>query len=644
MSIFDKYEKLLHKPLDRAETVDYRYVDPEQAGEHEIDEAKEDREILFSHVVFAALIFLLLLWRLFSIQIVAGGENASLAKEHSIRQIVENAKRGGILDSRGVWLARNTPSFRVQLAPGDLPRKRVDRDAVYETLASVLQWNHDDKQARIKEIESKIFYQLDPLVLVDNISHEDALVLSERLNAVAGVSVTPQEVRQYNQPELGLSHILGYVGRVTEADLAKGQFRGTDNVGKTGIEASFDDALRGKNGVTQAVVDSKGKILRSLSDRSQLPQAGHNLVLSIDLKLQTIMASELKAGLEAAGLKAGSAIAMDPQTGAIKAMVSVPTYDNNLFSHGIKQDVYESLSKDPEKPLFNRALQGTFPAGSTIKPFVAAVGLESGVITEKTKIDTPAEIVVGQWKFPNWQHFFIPQVDVKTAIAKSNDIYFYAVGGGWDKIKGLGVDRLGQGLGLFGFGQKTGVALPESAGLIPNEEWKIDRKGETWYIGDTYHMAIGQGDLLVTPLQLTTALSAIANGGKLYKPHIVARIVDQDGNTVSTVEPELIRDVPIKKENIDIVRAGMRQAVTDGSAHQLSTLPVEAAGKTGTAQVGASNEFLHSWFEAFAPYDNPSIVLVVLGERGSEENEGHTTAEPIAKKILEQYFSPDFAK
>lgn len=651
MSIFDAYDsdepaeiQTHDLALDRFPEQDYRYADPNTLEQDLIEEP--GRPISAPHTLMMVFIIVILLTRLIVVQIRQAGQNASLAKENSVRQILRPAVRGAIFDVRGTWMARNTSGFQVVVMPSDLPRKKADRQVVYDQLRQIMSWTDAEREDFANQIEAKIPQkQFDMVVLKDNLSHEDALIYTEKLASVAGLSVATESLRQYNRSGDGLAHLLGYVGKVSDDDIKDGALHRADAVGKTGIELSYDTALRGKDGVDQAVVDSKGKVLQILTDRTQAALPGYNLVLNIDIKLQHLMADELTKGMYGAGLKSGVAIAIDPRDGGVRGLVSLPAYDDNQFSGGIPAELYQQLTDDPLKPLYNRVTQGTYPSGSTIKPFMAAIGLQDGVITETTRIDTPAEIQIGQSIFPNWQHFFIPGVDVKTAIAKSNDIFFYAVGGGFDKIKGLGINAIDSGLPLFGFGAKTGIDLPtESSGRVPSPAWKKQFNGQAWFIGDTYHLSIGQGDFLVTPLQLAVALSVVANGGTLYKPHIVGRIVDQNGATVTTIAPEHVRDHVVSDDAMRIVREGMRQAVTDGSGRQLQDLPVTSAAKTGTAQVGASNEFLHSWFMAFAPYDNPEIALVVLGEKGTQQNEGNTTAEPIANEILKQYFSPDFKK
>jgi len=644
MSIFDKYDADSGSLLDREESLDYRHDTYDEQSGSEI-ESERKNVIPTGFAIVSLLVLITLGGRLFQIQIVQGQEKTSLARENSIRQVINPAPRGMILDTRGVWLARNTPSFRVQINPGDLPKDAKNRAAIYDRLAAVLRWSESVKTSYVSDIEKNRLHQVDPVVIEDEVDHDKALLFISQLEAVQAVVVVPQQVRQYNQPTDGLSHIIGYVGSANMQEVEQKGLKYGDQTGKSGLEDSYDNDLRGKDGVNQVVVDSKGKSLRKLNDKANDPHAGNNLVLSIDLKLQTVMANELRSGLEKAGIKSGVAIAMNPQNGEILGMVSIPAYDSNLFAHGISQADYQKLASDPLNPLFDRAVNGTFASGSTIKPFVAAIGLQEGVISENTRINTPPEITVGQWSFPNWQKIFIPNVDVKTAIAMSNDVFFYAVGGGYDKIGGLGISKLSKGLTWFGFGAPTGIDLPsEGVGLVPDSAWKKKTKGESWYIGDTYHLSIGQGDFLVTPLQLITALCAVANGGTLYQPHLVDHIVDADGNMVKTIDKQAERSNFISSNNIRIVREGMRQAVTNGSGRQLQSLPVTSGAKTGTAQFGASNENLHAWFEAFAPYDNPTFAIVVLGEKGPQTNEGNTTAEPIAKNIMEQYFSPDFNK
>ncbi|MBE3141656.1 MAG: penicillin-binding protein 2, partial [Thermoplasmata archaeon] len=326
----------------------------------------------------------------------------------------------------------------------------------------------------------------------------------------------------------------------------------------------------------------------------------------------------------------------------ILGLVSLPAYDDNLFARGIQKEEYDQLLKDPYKPLFNRVISALYEPGSTIKPLVAAGALQDGVITAKTTISDPGVISIQNqynpaitYNFPDWKPGGHGMVNVYKAIEQSCDIFFYAVGGGWQNIKGLGVDRLNKWYAKFGMGQKTGIDIPgEQDGFIPTPEWKEKTKKESWYQGDTYHISIGQGDLTVTPLQLLNYTAAMANGGTFYKPHLVSKIQTADGQMVKTIAPEVIAKDVVSGENLAVSREGMRLVASAGTGRLLSDLPVPSAGKTGTAQNPHGEP--HSWFISFAPYDNPQIAIVVMVENAGE---GHEYALPVTKEILNYYFT-----
>jgi len=335
-------------------------------------------------------------------------------------------------------------------------------------------------------------------------------------------------------------------------------------------------------------------------------------------------------------------LAIDPRNGGILALVSIPSFDNNLFAQGISKKELTDLEKDPNEPFLNRALLGQYPPGSVIKPLIAAAALEEKIISPYQSINCTGAITIFNeynpeivYRFPDWKTHGL--TNIIKAIAQSCNVFFYTVGGGYNDIEGLGVDRIKKYLEYFGLGEETGIDLPnEEKGLIPDEEWKkMAKQGEEWYLGDTYHLSIGQGDILVTPLQMAMALSSIANGGILYQPQITDKIIDLDGNLVKNISTKIIKKDFINLDNIKVVQEGMRQAVIDGSAVSLSSLSIDVAGKTGTAQFGNKGE-THAWFIGYAPYENPEIVIAVLVEAGGE---GHKSAVPVAKEILKWYFS-----
>ena len=379
---------------------------------------------------------------------------------------------------------------------------------------------------------------------------------------------------------------------------------------------------------------------------------GQTLKLNIDLRLQNIVAQALEDELVRRTAKYGpepklgaAAVVLNPSTGAVLAMVSLPDYSSQQFAGGISQQNYQTLLNDPGDPLLNRATQGQYPPGSTIKPFVGAGGLQSGTISKDFSWTTPCVITIGAAKFPDWTcHHTAYSSNVDQAIADSNDVFFYALGGGYaaGNIKGMGIDTMNLYLSQFGIGSKTGIDLPsESTGLLANDAWKRAHTNNTgWFIGDTYHSAIGQGFTLATPLQMAVATSAIANGGTVYAPQLAHGYVNQTTNKEQTIAPTVVRSNFISPDNIQTISAGMRQTVLSGSARPLNTLTVTSAGKTGSAQVGANNQSLDAWYEGFAPYDHPQIAFSIMIEG---DDDSFYSSVPVAEEILRGYFNDPLA-
>lgn len=566
--------------------------------------------------VALALLIAIFTLRLTILQVIEGPTNLLLAQENHIRVQEIQPPRGLILDRNNEILASNIASFRVQLVPADLPRDRHEREIIYQELKKIFKLDPDQLK---QKIEASGLFSLEPIILKDNLVHTEALKLKIELQDLIGVQVTEFPQRQYAKIP-GLSHILGYTGKISKEELKQSSKLGLQSiVGKSGIEQFYENFLQGQPGRVQIEVDSRGRFERV--SRFEPPKAGNTLKLTIDAKLQKILGAALKKKLQEVKSKAGVAIALDPNNGEVLAMVSLPDFPHQKLVNGLKPHEYEAMLKNPNQIFTNRAIAGVYPSGSTIKPVVAAGALADQVITAQTTIDAPGAIRIGEFVFPDWKVHGL--VDVKKAIAVSSNVFFYAVGGGWGNIKGLGVQRLTYYLRLFGFGKKTGIDLNgEAQGLVPDEAWKQKNRNEPWYIGDTYHLAIGQGDFLTTPLQLTRAIAIIANGGRKITPHLVARPTNKSQKQL------------IDQEVIEIVRQGMRQAVLEGSARRLQALGVTSGGKTGTAQFGNEGK-THSWFTAFAPYEDPKIVILVLIEGGGE---GHKAALPVALEGLEWYF------
>lgn len=589
--------------------------------------AQESSPAYFYFRFLVILLGVILTGRLIVLQISQGQQNYLLAEDNRLKTLLVPAPRGLIYDRNGVALVKNTPSFSVVLQPSQLPQPNQERTAFIATVAAALGWSIDDLTSRLTAHKSQ-----DDLVLMENVTRDQAMSLELKLNGLTGALVATTPQRDYSDiPSLG--HLLGYIGQVSAEDKKKNpDLLPTSLIGKAGLEKEYDQILQGVPGIETLEVDSHRRSIRTIG--SKPAEVGQSVFLSLSAELQRVSATSLKDSIDKNGATSGAAVAMNVQTGEILSMVSFPNFDNNLFNSKTPPETLSAVLHDPLSPLINRAVAGLYPSGSTIKPIIAAAALEQHVINSGTKIDTSAgKISVGPWTFSDWKIHGVS--DVKQALAESNNIFFYTVGGGHGNIRGLGAEKLASYMQRFGFGKITGIDLPqESAGNVPTPDWKKKVKKEAWYIGDTYNLSIGQGDLLITPLQLTRATAAIANGGKLLQPRLLKSFLQKNGASTDA-QTKIDDNQVISAANLQTVREGMRQAVLTGSARSFSALGVEVAAKTGTAQITASKEKTHSWFTAFAPYNNPEIAITVIVEGGGE---GFAVAAPVAKNILESYF------
>lgn len=580
----------------------------------------------FRGIVF--LFFALLAARVFYLQIARGGYYSELSRENRVRAIVIKAPRGIIYDRNGKKLVNNVPSFDLIAIPADLPKDQSAKGREIAQIAEIFNMNSQNVEAIVG---SQGANSLNPILIEENISQDQALIFAEKRFDLKGFDLEQTTVRQYEDGPY-FSSFIGYSGKISKDDLAAHpDYLMTDYIGKTGVEYSYEKNLRGVNGKQEMEVDSAGNIKKDFGVTQ--PVAGSDLILGIDANLQKKLLDTLQTKLEETGTKTAAAVAIDPRDGKILAMVNLPSYDNNLFAKGISADDYQKLMSDPSKPMFNRSVSGEYPPGSTFKPLVAAAALQEGIVNAGTTLDCPPAINIGSYVFPDWKPHGL--TDVRKAIAESVDIFFYAIGGGWGDIRALGIDKIQQYADKFGLGRALGIDIPgEASGLIPTRAWKQEKIGERWYVGDDYHCAIGQGFVTATPLQLANYIAAIANGGTVYQPHFVDSIKKIDGSE-EKIAPVVLNKNFISPANIQVVREGMRQTVLSGTAQPLKDLPVEVAGKTGTAQFGSGNERVHGWFVSFAPYDHPTIAMAVLVEGGGE---GFSTAEPVTKNVYQWYF------
>jgi penicillin-binding protein 2 len=626
----------------------------------------------------AVLALALLLGRAFWLQVTKNNYYSSLSENNRLRAEIIEPKRGIIYSANLQPLVRNKANFVLYFKPIDLPSNELMRDDLLRQISQIVgegnvatvspaTTNNATQTLAAGRIsvasDNAIFYQLkdtlakikmgslesyQPLFVADNIDYDKAMLLALKMPDWPGVFLSSKIRREYILPsatsspdvlgESSFSHILGYTGKIAVDELqALGpDYSSIDYVGKTGLEASWEKELRGTPGRKNIEVDALGRQKQIVSQISAVD--GDNLELSLDSALQQKIEEITQSYIQKAKLHQAAVIMMNANTGEILAMVSLPAYNNNLFAGGISQTDYSKFLNDPSQPLFDRAVSGEFPSGSTIKPIFAAGALQSKIITEFTTVMSTGGLHIGQWFFPDWKVGGHGLTDVKKALALSVNTFFYYIGGGYQDFKGLGVDGLAKYARLFGLGSLTGIDLPgERPGFVPTAAWKLATKKEAWYVGDTYHFAIGQGDVLVTPLQVANYTAAIANGGTLYQPHLVSKVLDSNNNVLYNIAPKVLVSHLIDPANLQIVRAGMRQTITAGSARSLNTLPVQVAGKTGTAQ-WSTVKAPHAWFIGFAPYDKPQIVIEVLVEEGVG---GDVIAAPIAKDILNWYFTSD---
>ncbi len=613
---------------------------------------------------FLVFFILILAGRTGWLQIVRGSHYAGLAEGNRVRLENIEPKRGIIYDRNDQALVRNTANFVLSLRPIDLPKDELERDRLLRYVSSIIdnlpETTKFGPSSEISLVSDGPSFQLmkealadvrplsleayQPIFIADNIPYDQALRLILERDSLPGVIVDTKIRREYpftaavtegSSPLSSLAHVLGYTGKITDEALVRlgDQYSLIDYVGKTGLEYSWERELKGANGRKNIEVDALGRRKKVISELA--PVAGYNLRLSLDLDLQRQAEAVTKFWLEKTKTARASVIILDPNNGQILALVSLPAYDNNLFARGVSQEEYDVFLNDENNPLFNRSISAELPSGSTIKPVVAAAALQEKVVSENTSFLSNGGLRIGQWFFPDWKAGGHGTTDVRKALAESVNTFFYYVGGGFQDFQGLGVERLTKYMRLFGLGEKTGIDLNgESAGFVPSQEWKEETKNEAWYIGDTYHIAIGQGDVIVTPLQVANFTAAVANGGKLYRPSLVKDLLNEDNQVVKTVEPKIIRENFIDSYNLQVVREGMRQTVTAGSARSLSIVPVAVAGKTGTAQ-WSSKKANHAWFTGFAPYDQPELVITIVVEEGRE---GSEVAVPIAREILTWYF------
>ena len=573
-----------------------------------------------------------LLARAFWLQVKKGEEYLAIAEENRIRREIIPASRGLILDRNLKNLTSNEPSFYLSLEPGLMPKEQ--KIATLDFLEK--EFGIDPETVEKQFIDFKKYSQ-GAFPIIDNLDYQTALKLKIAVAIYPWLKLQEETSRQYlyNRQYTSLSHGLGYLSRVTKDDLEKNeQLNLQDKIGRLGVEAAYDEFLRGQDGFYEIEIDALGNPKEKIERKK--PVNGHNTVLNIDLDLQTQAETALRAALASNNKKKGVVAVANARTGAILAMVSLPSFDANIFSKKLTKDDVKKLFNNPDLPMFNRVISGAYPSGSIIKPVYAAAALAENIIDRQTTIGSSGGIKIGQWTFPDWKIGGHGPTNVIKAIAESVNTFFYTVAGGYGNREGLGLDLMIKYLRLFGLGAPTNIGLVgEKSGFLPTADWKKQNIGVDWFIGDTYHLGIGQGFLTVTPIQMLMATAAIANGGTLYRPSLVSKIYENNIEQAEVFLPEAVQTNIVDDQYLKIVREGMRSTVTLGSARSLNNTIVPVAGKTGTAE-WRTGRSTHAWFAGFAPYLNPEIAIIVLVEEGGE---GSTAAVPIAHKIFDWYFT-----
>lgn len=563
--------------------------------------------------VFILTLSIILIVKLYQIQIIEGPHYRELAEGNRIRILPVSAPRGEILDRKGRVLARNRPSFAIYVIPFE-----GNKEESLKILSKLVGIPYIDIKKKLDMAPNSV----QPVNIVPDASIETVSKIKELENKLPGVLVVTDIIRDYPHKNTA-SHILGYVGEVSSEEIRLFRQSGIkmgDIIGKSGIEREYQTALMGVKGGEQVEVDVMGRPTKVLGTVSPIP--GSTLITTIDLDLQRVVEESLKRR----GLP-GAVVVMNPNNGDILAMASNPDYDPNSFARGISTKEWAELLS-PERPLLNRAISAIYPPGSTFKIVVALAALAEGIVDESSIFYCPGSMIIGNRRFGCWTTH--GRIDFLNAIAKSCDVTFYTLG-----IK-LGAEKIARYARLLGLGEVTGIDIPgEVRGLIPEPSWK---KGP-WYIGDTANMSIGQGYVQVTPIQMAVLVSTIANGGRVYKPRLVSRIISKDG-TETLLPVVKVRDLSNLKREIDIIKKGMKMVVDVGTGSLARVEGISVAGKTGTAEnfptkynpLGKD----HAWFIAYAPVDNPRIALSIVVEKGGH---GGSTAAPIAAEIISYYLT-----
>jgi penicillin-binding protein 2 len=579
-------------------------------------EAKLQRSLVwFRYFVIATLAILFI--RLFSLQIIKKGELYKRSEANRIQLFFDPAPRGIIYERNGKVIVENIGSFSVLFSPTNLTHEETEE--ILKRLGEILNLDYHSMLAKVR---SSIRQPLNGILLAEDVPRPKVFCLAEEKVNLPGVNIEVQPKRHYLHNNFA-SHLLGHLGEIGPKELralSRAGYRLGDIIGKSGVEKIYDSSLRGKSGGRQVEMDASGRQLRIIS--SVLPEEGDSMILTLDERIQKLCEDSLKG-------KAGAICAINPANGEVLALVSKPDFDPNLFTERLTPTRTQELFTDPGFPMFNRVIQSQYAPGSLFKIITAIAGLEEGVIAVDETMGCRGSLKIGDREFKCWKERGHGRLEIVEAIAKSCDVFFYQLG------LRVGGDRLAKYARMLGLAKKIGISLPsEARGLVPDSAWKKTNFGEQWYPGDTANMSIGQGYVEVSPLQMASLISTIANGGVIYEPFIVKKIVNGQGNVIKTFQPKVIGEVKISSGTLSIVRRGLREAVLSGTSQVVKFKRLSVAGKTGTAENPHGED--HAWFICYAPEEAPIIALAVLVEHGGH---GASAAAPLARQILNGVFT-----
>ena len=595
--------------------------------------------------VFTVICILIIFGRIFYLNILKGNENYLISENNRTRYNLIKAPRGVIYDRYHNAIVSNKTSLSLVLLPRDFFDQKQKNPSIISNIISIFNLDKNELDKIINKIDN---FSYEPILIKTNITSDMARSFEADVkeNNRFGFYIIEDYMRSYSDSN-AFTHVVGYTGRMNDEDIEKyPKYPIADLIGKYGLESKYEEYLHGLSGKKMMEVDARSKINPELGVLS--PKPGDRLITTIDKELQQFLYDALVRSVNKLGLKKGTALMTNPKTGEILAMVSYPSINAEAFSSGSPKNIIQETLVNKFNPFINRAISGLYSPGSTIKPLVAIAALIEKTVNPNDNIkDVDAIVIPNKYNpdkpsiFKDWKNHI--QVNMRTAIAYSCNTYFYALGGGYKDIPGLGITRLKKYWEMFHLGSKLGIDLEnEKDGNLPDPEYKkrVNPNNPLWLLGDTYNVSIGQGDLLLTPLQIAYYIGSIANKGKIMKPYIVSKILDDKNAIVFEQKPKILKTLNISNEYYDIVLDGMRKVITLGSGQLMKTIPFEVAGKTGSAQI-QGNTKTNAIFAGFAPYTNPEVLILVLLE---EPPEGSVVTIPLVDEVLRFYYNNRFLK